>query len=129
MKKVQIHQFDPVIYPFKIWVVVNKTPDILSEHFKKYDGKDLIFVEGDGSNRLEAFVLKVQSKEKGNYGAVLYFRNRKSMTYELVSHESSHAAKFLFEHINADIFEHEPFEYVLGFIADCCYQVKTNKFK
>ena len=129
MSKVQIHEFDTVIYPFKIWVMVNKTPDVISEHFKEYNGRDIIFVEGDGSNRMEAFSMKVRKKDNSMYGALIFFRNRKDMSAGLIAHESSHAAKYLFEHISADMNEHEPFEYVLEFIVDCCHKVKLNKFK
>jgi hypothetical protein len=46
---------------------------------------------------------------------------------KLPIHESSHAAKYLFKHIGADIKEHEPFEYVIGWVAGCCEKVKKNK--
>lgn len=128
MKNIEIHQFDPVIYPFKIWVTINKTPDFLSDRFKEYDGSEIIFTESDGTHKLQAFVMQVISKETKEYGAVLFFRSKNSMDCGLIAHESSHAAKFLFEHINADIREHEPFEYVLEFIVNCCYKVKINKF-
>jgi hypothetical protein len=49
------------------------------------------------------------------------------MTYEIVAHESSHAAKYLFDHIRAEVEPHEPFEFVVGWIAGCCEKVKNNK--
>jgi len=127
MNKIKIHEFDPIIYPFKIWIIINKTPDILSEHFKEYSQKDILWGNSETS-KLKAFSLKAYKKDNSSYGAILYFRNKNSMSYGLVAHEASHAAKFLFEHIDAEIYPHEPFEYVLGWIADCCYKVKSNKF-
>lgn len=123
----EIHEFDPVIYPYRIWIVIDKTPDILAEKFKEYSGKPIIFTDDDGSNRQLAFTMMAIHKEEKHYGTVIYFRSKKSMSYELVAHKSSHAAKNLFEHISADIKEHEPFEYVLGWIAGCCEKVKKNK--
>ena len=123
---VKIHEFDPVIYPFRIWIIIDKTPDIIADNFKEYEGEPIHFEIGD-TDKLYAFAMPVQSKENPMYGAVLFFRSRKSMTYKLVAHESSHAAKFLFEHINADMREHEPFEYVIGWIAGCCEKVKRWK--
>lgn len=38
-------------------------------------------------------------------------------------------SKGLFEHINADIENEEPFAYAVGFIAECCDEVKKRKFK
>lgn len=129
MKKAEIHQFNPVIYPYRLWVVINKNPDVLSERFNEYNGSPIVFTKSDGTEKMDAFVMSVQSKEDVHYGVVIFFRSKKSISYELVAHESSHAAKYLFEHIGADPRVHEPFEYVIGWMADCCYQVKTGKFK
>ena len=129
MKKVQIHQFDPVIYPYKIWVIINPTPNIISDTFTEYSGSNVIFTEEDGTSRMNAFVMMAKHKESKFYGSIVYFRSKKSMDYGLVSHESSHAAKQVFKHIGADILPDEPFEYMVEFIADCCNQVRTNKFK
>lgn len=123
----EIHEFDPVIYPYRIWVVVAKEPTCIEEQFKEYDGKPVRFVDDDSSSRQDAFCMMATKKDSKFYGTVMYFRSKKSMTYELVAHESSHAAKNLFEHINADIKEHEPFEYVVGWIAGCCEKVKKSK--
>ncbi|MCK9592702.1 MAG: hypothetical protein M0Q91_11925 [Methanoregula sp.] len=128
MEEIKIHQFNPVIYPYKIWIVVSKSADIIAERFYEYNGKPIEFLNRDTGN-LRAFVMTVTSKDQAYYGAIMLFRSKKSMSYELVAHESSHAAKYLFEHIGADVKEHEPFEFVVGWIADCCYQVKTGKFK
>lgn len=122
----RIHEFDPVIYPYKLWIVIDKQPTIISEAFDEYSGNPIEFIERD-TNNLEAFAMPVSKKENSNYGVVLFFRSKKSMSYELVAHESSHAAKYLFEHIGAEMKEHEPFEFVIGWIAGCCEKVKNNK--
>lgn len=120
-----IQEFDPVIYPFRVWVIIDKTPNVIADNFKEYNGNVIEFITSD-TNRLQAFTMPVQSIENPMYGVVLFFRSKRSMTYEVVAHESSHAAKYLFEHINAEMKEHEPFEYVVGWIAGCCEKVKKN---
>lgn len=122
----KIYEFDPVIYPYRVWIVVGKTPDIIIENFNEYNG-DKIYKFSADFGKYDGFVLPVQSKENPRYGVVIYFTSKKEMTCELITHESSHAAKYLFEHINADIKEHEPFEYVIGWIASCCEKVKKSK--
>lgn len=42
------------------------------------------------------------------------------MNLNKLRNEASHVAKFLFEHIGAEIKEHEPFEYAVGWVAECC---------
>lgn len=119
----EIHEFNPVIYPYKLWIIIDKNPNGIAKKFDKYSGNSIDFIERD-TNRLEAFTMPVVRKENSKFGVIIFFRSRKSMSYELVAHESSHAAKFMFEHIGADVKEHEPFEYVVGWIAGCCEKVK-----
>lgn len=33
-----VYEFDPVIYPYKLWIVVDKNPDVLSDMFYEYKG-------------------------------------------------------------------------------------------
>ena len=119
----EIHEFNPVIYPYKLWIIIDKNPNGIVKKFDKYSGNSIDFIERD-TNGLEAFTMPVVRKENSKFGVIIFFRSRKSMSYELVAHESSHAAKFMFEHIGADVKEHEPFEYVVGWIAGCCEKVK-----
>ena len=122
----EIHEFDPVIYPYKLWVVVDKKPTGISDVFDEYSGNPIEFIDRDTMG-LRAFAMPVTRKEDPYFGVVLFFRSRKSMSFELVAHECSHAAKYLFDHIGAEIKEHEPFEYVVGWMAGCCEKVKKQK--
>lgn len=121
-----IYEFNPVIYPYKIWIVVDKKPDIISDMFNDYNGNPIENINKDTEN-LEGFAMMVSKKDIPYYGDVIYFRSKKSINFELVAHESSHAAKHLFEHIGADVSAHEPFEFLIGWIAHCCEEVKKNK--
>jgi hypothetical protein len=121
----KIRMFNPVIYPFKIWIVIDKSPNIIAENFREYDGSKVIFTEGDGIKRQEAFSMMVQTDDY--YGAVIYIRSKKSIDYNLAAHEASHTAKHLCEHIGGDPKPHEFFEYLVGWIAGCIEKVKNNK--
>ena len=125
MSKKIIHQFDPEIYPYKIWIMIGNK-DIIKDNFLHYDGRKISDIENTTCG-FDAFVMPVRNIENNKYGALISFESKKSMTYNIVAHESSHAAKYLFEHIGCDIKEHEPFEYVIGWIAECCE--KVLKFK
>jgi hypothetical protein len=121
----EICEFNPVIYPYRLWVIVDKSPDCIPNEFDSYGGGQILSINTD-TRGLEAFTMPVIKKNPQRFGVIIYFRSKKSMTYELVAHESSHAAKYLFEHIGADIKEHEPFEYAIGWIAGCCEKVKKK---
>ena len=120
------HKFDPVIYPYKIYIAVSNNVNDIPLNFNEYSGKEIVFIEND-TDKSQAFTMPVQSKGDRNYGVLIFFRTKKSMSMRIISHESSHAAKYLFEHIGADCSEHEPFEYVLDWIVACCEKVKNNK--
>jgi hypothetical protein len=120
-----IHEFDTVIYPFKIWITISSNLNEITEMF--FDGetkKEFSFINTDN---YEAMALPVIKKENREIGIVICFKKHKYMRVKQISHESCHAAKYLFEHIGADIDPHEPFEYVVGFIADCCDKVRRYK--
>lgn len=118
-----IKEFDPVIYPYKFWVIIHEDPKIIADYYETHNGEKILSID-ETTRHLKAFSMMVQYEK--DYGTLVYFRNKESMTYELVSHECSHAAKHLFEFIGADPSAHEPFEYVLGWMAGCCEKVKNE---
>lgn len=124
-KEATIHQFDPVIYPYKIWVVVSDSLNILKENFLERDNQEMQFIGED--SKYEAMCCDVKIKKEGKFGSVILFKNKRLMDVKNISHESVHAAKNLFEHIGANIKPSEPFEYLVGWIAGCIEKVKLNK--
>lgn len=123
MQKVKLHQFDPVLYPFKIWMcVTSEFNKVIKEHFNDYEtGKE---IEYEDDNKHNAITMSVRQKTSRMYGTLIMFRSKKQMTNGIIAHESSHAAKDLFNHIGANISHHEPFEYLLEWIVNQCYVVK-----
>ena len=126
MTLMKVFEFDPVIYPYKLWVCLDKEPNKIADLFDEYHGKKIVFIDGD-TNIAKAFTMPVMDSKNRHYGVVVFIRSKASLTYQLVAHEATHAAKYLFEHIGCDTSVHEPLEYVVGWIADCIYKVKTNK--
>lgn len=122
----EIYEFNPVIYPYKLWIVLDKDPRVIQDEFDEYSGKPIERIEED-TMMSEAFTMPVMKKGDRKFGVTIFFRSKRSMQFELVSHESSHAAKYLFEHVGADIAPHEPFEYVVGWISSCIGRVKAGK--
>lgn len=125
MSRIPIHEFDPVIYPYKVWIVI-KDIKAIKDNFIGNDGESMNDID-ENTKMLDAFVIPARKTDCNRYGVVVFFSSKKSMTYNIVAHEASHAAKYLFKHIGADIYEHEPFEYVVGWIAECCEKVLKNK--
>lgn len=75
---IQIHEFAPVIYPYNLWIVINKQPHSLSGYFLEDDRSEIVFTDAENRKAL-AFAIPSISKGKGDYGVILYFRSKKSM--------------------------------------------------
>jgi len=110
-------EFNPLIYPRLLWVVVD--PDI--EELKS------IFSEIDLDTTSDAQVHHICNKENKG-GILLIFQSKKSLTTSIITHESIHAAMDILEYIDfkLDYDNQEPLTYLAGWIADCVYRVKNE---
>jgi hypothetical protein len=121
-----INEFDPIIYPFKLWIIVSNNPKVIEEKFNDINNNKIEYIANKTRN-CKAFSMPVKGKRSGRSGAVIFFYSKKDITYKTAAHESSHVAKYLFEFIGASTKEHEPFEYLVGWMAECCERAKHNK--
>lgn len=125
MKKEIIHQFDPVIYPVKLWVTITENLEGIAERFdqhpsgKKFNTSDASF--------LEAFVTQVTQKQYGYVGFLIIFRKRKYCSIKTIAHEATHVARLLWDHINEGNTGTEADAYLVGWIADCVDKVLKIK--
>ena len=119
-----IFEFDPQIYPRKLWVSVGASTEELQEKFGKDDIKDF-----DESYYAETKA--VQQKEPLLGGVLIRFQDLKAMTTENIAHEAAHAAIEIFNYCDCriDVDNQEPFAYLVGWVAKCCDEVKNNLMK
>lgn len=120
----KIHEFKCGIYPRRIWITYDSSTAALQDIF----GKDV----EDMAQDTEACVQSVQRQKPTKLGGVLIrFRNKAAMSVQNIAHECSHAAIEISSYCDCRIHDEnqEPFAYLVGWIADCCDQVKNNKFK
>jgi len=125
MNKIQIHEFDPVIYPRRLWIVVTDDIKILRENFEFEEDCENYF------ERSAAFVFNVSQKETRMIGVCICFVRRKHFTIKNISHESVHAASSIFDGLGMSMGfndgKDEHYAYLVGWIAECCERVKLNK--
>jgi hypothetical protein len=126
--KVQFHEFNPTIYPRKLWVVKGKNclPNI-QEMFSEVDGDEICF-SNDLCLGFKAIVLSVQRKSDGKCGVLVWLREEYNLSD--IAHESCHVAMEIAKEVGivADYDNQEPIAYLVGFAFDCIKQVYTNKF-
>lgn len=114
----RIHQFDPAIYPRKIWIAVG-TDSVPSLEVGEFD---------ENSN---AMVDSAYNKENNLGGFLIRFADLSQMNCKNITHESIHAAMNIFDYcdIIADTKNQEPLCYLAGWIAQCCGEVRESENK
>jgi hypothetical protein len=119
----KIHEFDPVIYPCKLWVTKELT-DELDDIFEMFpeDGETNIPIELAG-----AMTFSVKNRETNDLGFLVAFKSAKRMTVNIIAHEARHVGDMLFERIGEDPQHSEPAAYFTGWVAECIDKVKRGK--
>lgn len=92
-KKVEIHEFDPVIYPLKLWIIKNPTASFLADNFGGID-EEFLPVDMKHSNA-SVWDRPVMLKETKKYGLLLSVYDMKSFTADTMAHEATHMADIL----------------------------------
>lgn len=120
-----IHEFDPVIYPRKVWITYDATPDELNEMFPTGDTNGNKFKKEDGYYGITDRVCRGSD----NKGGVLIRFDKKSMNSWNIAHEAIHAAGFICHYIGiqADFANDEAFTYLATWIVKCCETVKNTR--
>jgi len=117
---VQIHEFDPQIYPRKVWIAVGK-----NTFSDKFDGLS------EWDEAADAMVDNAYCKQTKKGGIFVRFENKAAMRTDNITHEASHVAMEIFDYIGAkvDLANQECFSYLCGWIAKCIEEVKQHKNK
>ena len=124
MKKLQIHEFNPAIYPFKLWVVVSKDLKAINESFTTLGGNEVYFDVPVGT---DAWVGHIPLKYDGLNGILMVFKNKKEITVSNITHETNHALKVIWDYLGEETIGDEANAYLAGWIAECIWKVKLNK--
>ena len=77
----KIHEFDPVIYPRKLWVAVST--DTFSDRFEGVSEWD---------DTADAIVDCVRDKQRNLGGILVRYESKNAITIANIAHESSHIA-------------------------------------
>ena len=119
MEKQKIYEFDPQIYPRKVWMTVGVPFEELKAEFE-----DLKPME-EGSDAQVDHLRKLKPEVRG--GLLVRFENLDTLKkFGNITHESIHVATEIFDYIGAfhDPKNQELFAYLCGWIAKCMDEVK-----
>ena len=122
MKAIKIHQFDPVIYPRKVWVCLGATRKVLEGRFD-FDNEldDDMFING-------AVTIMCKEVETG-LGGFMVFSPKRVIGINWIAHESCHVADMLFDFIGESTKTEECHAYLVGWVAECIEKAMKYKKK
>ena len=125
---VAIHQFNPEIYPYKLWIVITSEEFAVKERFNNGLNEELkLNISGRCAKAITFQAVKKETLERG---VMIIFTDKKYIGISEISHESTHAASFMWDMMGEkDIGEigEEANAYLVGWIAGCCEAVKKYK--
>lgn len=123
-KKTIIHQFDPVIYPVKLWVSITNDNNALNEQFQWAYDEPKIDIDFES---FDAITGAARQKESKLFGILIVFENKKLCSLKNIAHESSHAVDEIWRRLGEERAGNEANAYLIGWIAECIEKVKLNK--
>lgn len=127
-KKIIISEFDPVIYPFKLWVACTDKYTPLNDRFCYATNRENLNRNVFETHEAVTFYVK-ERESGGGFGCLVTFANKEYFNISNMAHEASHVVDYLFEHIAEKNIGEESRAYLMGWVVDCMNQLKTNKFK
>lgn len=128
MGKVVFHKFTSDIYPINVYITITNDQTAVTDRFSDGYGLEI----GDLPENCDALCMTVVDKPTKERGNLILFRKKDFMTTSTMAHESFHCAENICRELgvvyNNDE-NNEAIAYLIGWIVDCCEQVKRNKFK
>ena len=136
MKDTKIHEFHPLIYPFKSWVIVNPKLDDVRDRFYTYDTNDnlLDFDNTCFMNKSSIAMTCYPVVEKSSWwkGIILFIRDKKSVDVGGIAHEALHIVDYMCDTFGIKGFTFDDGEaraYLVGWAANCIDSVMKGKVK
>lgn len=118
--KNKFREFDPIIYPVKLYIAVNPTDKYVRKIFMTEDKKKLEKVVDKNWNG-GVYQEIVRKKSDGSFG-ILVFIDTDGFTSDMVTHEAVHASQVFWEWLCEDRIGHEADAYFTQWVAKCIIQ-------
>ena len=96
-RKRGIYEFDPVVYPFLLWVTISDDFDKALTGYECMDDSMLPDVKPD------AGVFRVIRESDRRWGVMVVYNRARSITYGTAAHEAMHVLVQVYDVIGADI--------------------------
>ena len=121
------YEYDPVIYPRKLWVMPQATEAEIRMCFTEHDGEE---IEWDEKECFATTFPEVCAKADGKYGVLVVFKGKASMTMGNICHEASHVLDTFMDVLplaREPRGHNEHLSYLLQWIGDCINRARLGK--
>lgn len=129
--KYKIHEFDPVIYPFRLWVTKEFLAQSIKESFYELNEKghmvEFSFEEIIGSIAATAPVVDKSTYQKG---CLVILKRPKDVGVGVISHEATHVVDWVCDTFGLSGFSFDDGEaraYLVQWVANCIEEVRRAK--
>ena len=114
-----LQRYETKIYPVVLIVAIGDLENEVNKFYKPYE-PEYNWISKPKKISL-ATVYRVTNKKTKDYGLLVWFPTMDNYSAKTLCHESGHVALEIFARIKAEIsiVHHEPFCYLLGYIAKC----------
>lgn len=127
-KKFTINEYDPLIYPRKLWVCKNATLKDLQKRFLTRDGEE---IDESWDPIDSTFTIYVQDRITNKLGLCV---NIADWAYDenfinVIAHEAEHVKISIFHdcHVDSNFESQEVDAYLVGWCAQCIYNTAMKK--
>ena len=137
MKSGKIYEFNPEIYPFRLWVGMNVQTQEIKDKFFAWNIDDNTISDITDSdlsgNTVVATTYPVCCREDNWIGAFVHIVRKDKCSVGVIAHEASHVCDFLSYRLGLvgevdNLFSHgEARAYFMEWVANCINEVKTGK--
>ena len=126
MREPILYEFNPIIYPVKLWIVKYPNENFIHENFEEPDGTKLNLDIYD-HHVLATYNQPVVNKKNEEYGILSSIASNPDIGE--IAHEATHIAKFIWEHLGEYEMGQEANAYLIQWITYCFWKIKINKAK
>ena len=125
----KIYEFDPVVYPRKLWVVVKGSAKDIANTFAEPNCGGDCDVDNDDIANSDALAFSAQNKDEKTNGVVVWLHSPSRTRIEVIAHEALHAAAMILNEcgVKPDFDNDEPLAYLVGFCAESIWKAKRHE--
>lgn len=132
--KTKFHEFNPQVYPFRLWVAIQPTITEVGRKFinilPRGEWRNFEDSDFDDNFGVVATVYPVGEKGTNQAGVLVCIQQPKKFGVGIIAHEAAHCADFFCENLGINtgsFYDGEPYAYIVGWVAECCANTMKPK--